>query len=118
MNLNEYDNVKEQINKNKTWIDVKHKLLFSRELIFNNYISILKRYNVRTNTYDYYVALSKEPPINKNYDITTVDKYGRILINLSSIWYESSLVHINKNQNINIYHIESNEEGNIYQLDI
>ena len=49
MNLNAYDNVVEKINKQKSWIDIKKKMLLSRELNVRDYVLLTKRYD---NKYD------------------------------------------------------------------
>ena len=55
INLFNYDSTTKQIDKTKTWIDVKRKRLISREIKFKQYYSICKKdgfflmnYNIKT----------------------------------------------------------------------
>lgn len=118
MNLNAYDNVKEKIDKTKTWIDVKHKCLISKEIKYRKYICLLKRYNPETCSNNYYIALLDNPIENKNCYYTNKDDYGRIKYKLSSIWYETCLSHIERNCNICINLVERDSDGEVYLIDI
>ena len=51
MNLNNYDCITEKLNKTKTWVDIHKKLLLSREIKYRSYTCLLKRYNIKNNTY-------------------------------------------------------------------
>lgn len=118
MNLNAYDNVIEKVDKTKTWVDIKSKTLFSKELKYRPYISLLKRYDVKTNSSSYYIALLDKPPINRKYKTTFVDEYGRIKFNMSSIWKETYLKRLESNCNICLDLIEREVDGDIYLLDV
>lgn len=118
MNLNAYDNIKEEIDKTKTWIDVKTKKLLSREIKYRQYYSLLKRFNPKLKINEYFIALIDNPPENKVYRFTFRDDYGRIKLNITSIWNESGLMYYKENVNVNIKLIESDNDGDIYLLDI
>lgn len=118
MNLNAYDDIKEKLDKTKTWVDVKRKILFSREIKYRPYISLLKRYNSTTSSISYFIAMLNKTDDHKNCKPTITDNYGRIKIRLSSIWADTYLTHINSNCNIVLNLIESDEDGDIYLLDV
>lgn len=118
MNLNAYDDIKEKIDKTKTWIDIKKKILISRELKYRPYVCLLKRYIPKTNTNNYYIALLDNPPTDRKYRLTVVDDYGRVKIKVSDIWNETSLAQLVDDCNIMCDFVESGEDGDIYFLDI
>lgn len=118
MNLNSYDNITEKLDKNKSWIDIRKKILFSREIKYRKFTCLLKRYNVKTNTYTYFIAMLNSPPENRKYNITKQDDYGRIKISLTSIWKETCLSRLKSNCNIICELVESDDDGDIYSLDV
>lgn len=118
MNLNAYDNVVERIDKTKTWIDIKKKCLFSREINKRSYYCLLKRYDNKINSYSYYIALLDNIPKDRTFKYTKHDAYGRVKIYLSCIWSESYLSQFGKDCNINIANVEHNDDGDIYLLDV
>lgn len=118
MNLNSYDNITEKLDKNKTWIDILKKILFSREIKYRKFTCLLKRYNAKTNTYTYFIAMLNSPPENRKYNITKQDDYGRIKISLASIWKETYLNRLGSNCNIMCNLVESDEDGDVYSIDV
>lgn len=118
MNLNAYDNITETIDKTKTWVDIRRKQLISREITYRPFTCILKRYNSKTNITSYFIALLDNPPKDRTYKRTILDDYGRIKINLSSIWKETYLNQLESNCNVICELIESDRDGNVYFLDV
>lgn len=118
MNLNAYDNVIEKIDKTKTWINIRKKQLISREIRIRKYVSIVKRYDVKTNSTLYFIAILDNPPENHIYNKLKVDDYGRAKINIFSIWNETYLSSLDNDCNINISLTESDDNGDIYLLDV
>ena len=57
-------------------------------------------------------------PVDRKVSKSYVDSFGRLKINISAIWNETSLRHIKTKSNINIEHIEHTDDGDIYYLDI
>ena len=55
MNINAYDDIREKLDKTKTWVDIRKKQLFSREIKYRKYNCLLKRYDVKTNITNYYI---------------------------------------------------------------
>ena len=118
MNLNAYDNVVEKINKQKSWIDIKKKMLLSRELNVRDYVLLTKRYNKATNTTDYFVVMLDNPPVDRECKRTKVDDYGRCKISLAPIWGETYLSNVTSDFNISISLEEHSTDGDIYKLDV
>ena len=118
MNLNAYDNVVEKVNKQKSWIDIKKKMLLSRELNVRDHVLLTKRYDKSTNTTDYFVVMLDNPPIDRECKKTKVDDYGRCKISLAPIWGETYLSNVTSDFNISISLEEHSADGDIYKLDV
>lgn len=118
MNLNAYDNITEKLDKTKTWVDIRKKNIISREIKYRPFTCILKRYNVKTNITSYFIAMLNNPPTDRKYKSTVCDDYGRVKINISSIWKETYLSRLNSNSNIDCELVESDEDGDIYFIDV
>lgn len=118
MNINAYDSITEKLDKTKTWVEVKRKLLLSREIKYRPYTCLLKRYNSRYNTYSYFIAVLDNPPEDKVYNHTKTDDYGRFKISLSDIWNKTYLSTLKSNCNINIELVENDEDSSIYSIDV
>lgn len=116
INLNLYDNVVDKIDKQKTWIYIKNKVLFSREIKYKPYYFIGKRYYGNENFY--FVILTDKPPEDRSYKRTILDSYGRVKISLASIWNASSLKNIVDDCNINITIHQEDDDSVAYYLDI
>lgn len=117
MNLSAYDNIN-KVNKKRTWIDVNNKILYSREIEYHKYHSILKRYNPDEQCYNYYIALFDNKSDSDNAVYTNKDNYGRIKINLSSIWNKSNLSQLETDCNIVIDIDTKDVDGIIYKIDV
>ena len=118
MNLNAYDNVTEKLDKTKTWIDIRKKTIFSREIKYRPYTCLLKRYDVKTGTNIYFIAMLNNPPTDRKYKYTVCDDYGRVKINISSIWKETYLSRLGNNCNIMCNLLENDDDGEIYSIDV
>ena len=116
MNLNAYDVITQKINKQQTWVDVKKQELLSREITYRKYVSISKRYDKENNVYDYFIILLDYYPQDRPFTKTRKDDYGRIKINLKSIWSESSLSVYDNDANVELEHIDSADDGDVYKL--
>lgn len=118
MNLNEYDSIKEKIDKNKTWVNVRKKQLLSRELANRPYNCLMKRYNQSTGSTSYFIAMLDKPPTDRKYKNTVRDDYGRIKISIANIWTETYLVRLEEDCNMMVSLVEHGEDGDIYLLDV
>lgn len=116
MNLNAYDDIKEKVDKTKTWVDIRKKTILSREIKYRPYVSLLKRYNTKCRVYEYYIALSLNRPLDKTSSKPLKDNYGRVKIRVGQIWTETSLNELDKDNNIDIEFVEQQEDGEIYRL--
>lgn len=118
MNLSAYDNITPKIDKTKTWIEPKRKLLLSREIKFRKYFTLSKRYNPKYNITNYYIILLDNKLQDRVCTSTKIDDYGRIKISLNQIWNESGLCDRADNFNISVNHLTKDADGDIYYLDI
>ena len=118
MNINAYDNVEPTLNKQKTWVCPVHHILYSREIAKRRYALLSKRFNPKTNDTNYYIIMLDYYPVDRKVSKSYVDSFGRLKINISAIWNETSLRYIKTKSNINIEHTEHTDDGDIYYLDI
>lgn len=118
MNLNTYDNIREKLDKTKTWVDIKRKQLISREIKYRPYYCILTRFNPKTNIHSYYLAVLDKIPTDKMFRHTNHDDYGRVKINLSDIWKKTYLNNIKSDINIECKLVEEDNDGEVYYLDV
>ena len=118
INLNAYDSITNKIDKTKTWINVEKHLLISREIKFHKYYILSKRFNTKLNSYDYFIILLNDVPIDRKYYNTRIDDYGRVKIRLHELYNESDLSSLEKDVNIGIKLIEFDDDSSVYQLDI
>lgn len=118
MNLSAYDNVEENLNKRKTWVCPKRKILYSREIKFHKYYTLSKKFSTVTRNTDYYIIMLDKPDMFRKCYNTNIDDFGRIKLRINSIWESTSLRNIKEPININIEHIESDNDGDIYYVDV
>ena len=118
INLMAYDDASNKIDRNKTWVLIKSKCLYSREINPRKYTSIIKRFDPKTKDTKYYIVTVDEIPDDKNFKSSKVDNFGRFKLNLSVIWKNTILNRIVKDTNINIVHTTHTDDGDIYYLDI
>ena len=77
MNLNAYDNVKEELDKHKTWYSPKFKRLYSREIKFRMFYKFMKRWNETIKRNDYFLAISMNN-VDGRFSIANKDNYSRL----------------------------------------
>lgn len=118
MNLNAYDDIHPKVDKKHTWININKYQLLSREISYRRYNTLCKRFNIEANEYDYFIILLDDKPVDRNYSITRYDDYGRIKINLKSIWHETYLSRYKHDININITRVEHTDDGDIYKIEL
>lgn len=118
MNLNAYDSIIDKIDKTKTWVDVRKRILLSREINYRSYYVLTKRYNPDEKCTDYFVILLDNQPSDRISFRTAKDDYGRIKIRLYELYEESDLKYLDKDKNINVIHVDSDEDGDVYQLEV
>ena len=118
INLNEYDDASPIINKKKSWLSVKTKQLFSREIKFKPYVTIGSKYHPDLKGYSYYLILLDEIPDDRSCSRVHIDNYGRVKISLKSIWDKTSLINYDKDANISVELVDYADNATIYQIDV
>lgn len=116
MNLSAYDAVENNIFAN-TWINPVYKKLYSRNIEYHPYYAFLKKYNKHTKSNDYYIVMLNNT--NDKVQCRSVIINNKVIkLDLSPIWFTSSLCKIKKRTSISIEEVERNEDGVIYYLDV
>lgn len=116
MNLSAYDAVENNIYAN-TWINPAYKKLYSRNIEYHPYYAFLKKYNKHTKSNDYYIVMLNNTN-NKVQCRSVIINNKVIKLDLSPIWFTSSLCKIKERTSISIEEVERNEDGVIYYLDV
>jgi hypothetical protein len=114
MNLNAYDNIDESI-VNKTWIEPSNEKLYSREIKFYPYYTILKRFNAKLNKDEYYLALSNETDDGHDWRSTGAYRNG-IRISLVEVWHKTPLEYMTNTTYIIIDKVQEDNDSVVYRL--
>ena len=118
MNLNAYDNIKEELYKHKTWYLPKFRRLYSREIKFRIFYKFLKRWNETIKRNDYFLAISMSNTDGRFYR-TERDNYGRLKVSVpKEVIADSILNSIVEDTNIEIKLVDDQIDGEVYQLNI
>lgn len=118
MNLNAYDNVKEELDKHKTWYSPKFKRLYSREIKFGMFYKFMKRWNETIKRDDYFLVISMNNTDGKFYR-TDRDNYGRIKASIPKEVIEDSILNsIVEDTNVEVKLVDNQPDGEVYQLNI
>ena len=117
MSLDEYDTVSTKIDRKKSWIDIKNKIIYSREIkIKRQYYNYLSKYdNVLSGETKYYLALTDDNSNNKFY-ITVRDSYGRFKFKCNDVFEALGFTQTSSDRNITLRHYESGENYDIYEI--
>ena len=116
INLNEYDVIKQKVDKSKTWLYVKGKSLISNELPKRKYYNLFKRYNPQKESYEFFIILS-DVNTNNSFKTTNIDAYNRIKISISSIYQLSGLHNETEDCNITLRKVDCDENSDVYAID-
>ena len=118
MNLNAYDNVKEELDKHKTWYSPKFRRLYSREIKFRMFYKFLKRWNGTIKRNDYFLAISESNTDGKFYR-TERDNYNRLKVSIPKELIEDSILNsIVEDTNVELKLVDNQVDGEVYQLNI
>ena len=118
MNLNAYDNVKEELDKHKTWYSPKFKRLYSREIKFRRFYKFMKRWNETIKRNDYFLAISTSNADGR-FSITNRDNYSRLKVSVPKEVIEDSILNsIVEDTNIQVKLVDNQVDGEVYQLNI
>ena len=115
MNLVAYDNVN-AVNTNKDYIQVSYKRLLSSTIEYHDRYCILKRYNVKNDTYSYFVAVFDNKQDNVKDKFLKREKNGFVKVYLTDIWNDLPDYITRNNCNINVELVESQNDGKVYKL--
>ena len=117
MPLNEYDTVSTKIDRKKSWIDIKHKIIYSREINpKRRYYNYLSKYdNVLTGETKYYLSLTDDVSNNKYYN-TVRDNYGRFKFKCNDVFEALGFTQTSSDKNITLRYYESGENYDIYEI--
>ncbi len=118
MNLNTYDNVKEELDKHKTWYSPKFKRLYSREIKFRMFYKFMKRWNETIKRDDYFLAVSMNN-VDGRFSITNKDNYSRLKFSIPKEVIEDSILNtMTVDVNIEVKLVDAQPDGEVYQLNI
>lgn len=117
MNLVAYDNVDTIVNKKRSWIDVRHKYLYTRETTYRKYVSFGKRFNADENKTVFFIILTDDEPIDRPSSKTVVTNNGCIKIGLKGIWDEAGLNKVTTQYlNVSLVNNTSADDGDVYEF--
>lgn len=115
MNLIAYDNVNDFTPKDN-YIQVSYKRLLSSTIEYHDRYCILKRYDVNTKTYSYFVAVFDNKQDNTKDKFLKKDKNGYVKVYLNNIWKDLPEYITKANCNIGVELVESQADGKVYKL--
>ena len=117
MNLVAYDNVDSITNNKRSWIDVHHKTLYTREVKYHKYVCFGKNFNPDENRTVFYIILLDDEPADRASFRTIVTTNGCIKIDLRGIWIDTGLNKVtSKYLNATLKCTQSSDDGNVYEF--
>ena len=118
MNLNAYDNIKEELDKHKTWYSPKFRRLYSREIKFRMFYKFMKRWNETIKRDDYFLAVSTSNTDGR-FSTTNRDNYSRLKVSVPKEVIEDSILNsMTVDTNVELKLIDNQVDGEVYQLNI
>ena len=118
MNLNAYDNIKEELDKHKTWYSPKFRRLYSREIKFRMFYKFLKRWNETYKRDDYFLAISTSNTDDR-FSIINKDNYSRLKFSVPKEVIEDSILNsMTVDTNVEVKLVDAQSDGEVYQLNI
>lgn len=118
MLLDKLPNSDKKLDKNKSWVDVKNKVLISREIKIRQYYSICNTINSETGKREYLIATADIKPEDRDMNVLKKDNYNRVKISLFGIWDYTKLSELSINSNITLSHVEGDDTCDIYKLHV
>lgn len=113
INISGYVSENDNVNKNKTWFDVKYKILVTKEVKYRNYYSVLSRYENHVTNFYLLLHDNKLEGCGK----VKQDDYGRIKIRMTSEQNTMfGLDRITRNSNVEISKIDGDEDSELYEI--
>ena len=118
MNLNAYDNIKEELDKHKTWYSPKFRRLYSREIKFRMFYKFVKRWNETYKRDDYFIAVGMTN-VDGRFSITNKDNYSRVKFSIPKEVIEDSILNsMTVDTNVEVKLVDDQLDGEVYQLNI
>lgn len=117
MNLSAYDIINKKYSKG-TWFDSDYGRLYSTEIEYHPYCTLLKRYDAVKKINDYFIALSDTDFVDAENVTITKNEKGIVKIDIKSIINESSLFRVNGRVFISIEEVDRSDEGVIYSINV
>ena len=116
MNLNAYDNIKEELGKHKTWHTPKFRRLYSREIKFRMFYKFMKRWNETYKRDDYFLAMSMNN-VDGRFSIANKDDDSRLKFFVPKEVIEDSILNsITIDTNVEVKLVDAQPDGEIYRL--
>lgn len=115
MNLVAYDNINKFI-PSTDYIQANYKRLLSSTIEYHDRYSLLKRYNVDKDSYDYFVAVYDNKQDNLKSKFLKKDSNGMVKVYLNDIWNNLPNYITKENINIGVELVESQDDGKVYKL--
>ena len=117
MNLVAYDNVDSITNNKRSWIDIHHKTLYTREVKYHKYVCFGKNFNPDENRTVFYIILLDDEPTDRASFRTIVTTNGCIKIDLRGIWIDAGLSNVtSKYLNATLKCTADSDDGNVYEF--
>ena len=108
MNLNAYDNIKEELDKHKTWYSPKFRMFYK----------FMKRWNETIKRNDYFLAISMNN-VDGRFSIANKDNYSRLKFSIPKEVIEDSILNsMTVDANVDVKLVDAQPDGEIYQLNI
>ena len=112
MNLAAYDIITDK-RKIKTWIDVEHKILYTKIIPFHNYYYLSEKYDSNYDVYDIYIIVTNIKYDDPEPRYMSSKNNGTLKIKIKDIWNKIK----NYNMlNVNLILEEKQEDCLIYKL--
>lgn len=119
MNLNAYDNIKEELDKHKTWYSPKFRRLYSREIKFRMFYKFVKRWNETYKRDDYFIVIISTNNTDGKFSIANRDNYSRLKVSIPKEVIEDSILNsMTVDTNVEVKLVDAQLDGEIYQLNI
>lgn len=111
-----YDKAEIKIDKTKTWVNIKYKQVFSKEIHYNCYYQIIKRFDLSNRNIEYFVAFL--PTSDSDTKPCHIDDYGRTKFSIASIWNDIGYNKLTNDKQIKLEYIETINDADIFKLDL
>lgn len=117
MNIYSYDPVSMRIDWNKTWINFRKCILYSREFKIKKYFFVATKYDKLSASKGLYIVFTDiEPEDNRIYGISTLDKCGRFRTNIKDALEKVWIPHEEEIENIDVSIDDEDEDSIAYRI--